>query len=74
MLIQYAFVGLAKLTTAAPTGNAPLTAPLLRVLGSVTATSFLAYSHSCKSVLQWVSKTRVSAPPPPPPWATTPWM
>ena len=44
------FLGLAKLTTTAPTGNVPLTAPLLRVLGSVTAPLFLGYSHCSGSL------------------------
>ena len=56
------------LTTTAPTGNAPLTAPLLRVLGSLTAPPFSSPQPQLReSVLQWVPKTRVSAPPPPGP-------
>ena len=53
-----------------PNRKCPSGSPLLRVLGSVTARSFLAYSYS--SVLQWVPKTRVSAPPPPGPCTACP--
>ena len=65
-LIQDAFLGVAKLTTTAPTGNAPLTTPLLRVLGSVTVSPpFSGLQPQLReSVLQWVPKTRGSAPPP----------
>ena len=54
-----------------PNRNCPSNIPLMRVFGSVTAPTFLAYSplqpQLRESVLQWVPKTRVSAPPLP--WA-----
>ena len=47
-----------------PDRNAPLTAPLLRVLRCVTAPPFSSLQPQLReSILQWVPKTRVSAPP-----------
>ena len=63
--LQDAFHGLDMLKPTAPTGNVPLTAHILRVLGSVTAPLFSSLQPQLrKSVLQWVPKTRVSVPPP----------